>query len=255
MELNFLVAAVMKIMKKHDHYSVRKRNRKQAWTRVTALTVALCFSLTTIAWSAPELALPNAALRQDVFLPSFVEQIQIPESIGTIEKRYAPKESSSFILHLQDAHGHLEAQENIQAILEFLHDEYDVNLLLIEGGVGKLDPRLLEYFRNSDLNLKVADLLMESGIIGGPEKFLVEQSIESLEGAPDAYGVEDAGLYRENIQAFRKVFAEKEKAERFLEQVKVEIVTASSHLLNDKLKKFFREWMFYQDTPTELLRQ
>lgn len=219
---------------------------------------------TTVAWSAP--ALPAVSLLQPgeiiadgVYVPTLIDQLELPEALGAVGRRHlsnTSSTSSSSIILVQDAHSSYEAQQNIKGILEHLSVQYDADLFFLEGGMGEIDPSLLEFFSDDEWNLRLADLFTRDGVIGGTELFLLNNSLKNKTSRKvEAYGVEKAELYRENLTDFRAVYDKKPQADQFLSRLKERILTAGSHIFNKKLKEFFREWLFHQDNPTELLRQ
>jgi len=224
--------------------------------KATALVVSFCFATTTIAWSAPEITLPLSGFGRDVVIQALADKIDIPEDIGQIQERYvatvgarrAVPLQASTIVHIQDAHAHYEAQRNIQKMLERLNKEYGFDLIFLEGAFQKLDANVLNFFKDPQHNKKMVDLLTQDGIVGGASRFLRENL------GVEAYGVEDFDLYKKNLAAFQTVIRAKDTSDDFLQGLKSRILTESSHVSNKKLKGFFREWMFYQDIQTELMR-
>ncbi|HLD50403.1 MAG TPA: hypothetical protein VJC08_04325, partial [bacterium] len=59
--------------------------------------------------------------------------LAIPPSLGKMESRFVGQ-SERWVIHIQDVHAHLTAQENIGALLEHLHTYYGINTVAIEGG-------------------------------------------------------------------------------------------------------------------------
>ncbi|MBI4372266.1 MAG: DUF89 family protein, partial [Candidatus Omnitrophica bacterium] len=138
---------------------------------------------------------------------------------------------------------------NIKETLRYLTKEYGLDLIFREGGIGKIEPGLLKFFKDESLNLKLLDHLAKDGVVGGTELFLMEDEWQG-----SVFGLEKPELYRENLKAFREVIKKKRGSDRFLQTIKSGILTESSHFLDKKLRAFFHEWLFFQDVPTELMR-
>ena len=110
-------------------------------------------------------------------LSSLVHKIEIPETMGTIRERYeAPQSGSPVIIHIQDAHAHYEAQQNIQKILGELTQKNGIDLIFIEGAMDRLEADRLRYFKKENLNRELVDLLAKQGVVSGAEMFLYSVS-------------------------------------------------------------------------------
>ncbi|MBI4970418.1 MAG: DUF89 family protein, partial [Candidatus Omnitrophica bacterium] len=192
--------------------------------------------------------------------PAYV-QVTIPQELGTISNSYftsvaksdldkAPRPSAGLIIHIQDAHGQLAAQKNIDQILEYLVKKYGFQTVFLEGELnGKISPDLLRFFKDETKNEKVANQLLEDGRIEGADVFLLKSK-----GKVSAYGLESASLYRRNILAYREVVSEKKNSENFLAQLKKQIFSFGSNYFNPELNKFTKEWLEFQDSHTEALK-
>ncbi len=234
-------------------------------SKIIALAVLVTFTSSSIAWSAPispSIQPFSSQIRtQDgIKVPDLTQMIEIPETIGSIHERYVPNQkvdgysqhSSPVIIHIQDAHGSYQAQTHIKEILEHLTKTYDIDLVFLEGGVGKVDPNLLRFFKDDQKNLDLADVFVKEGLVGGAEVFLLQEDSKKA-GKVDAYGVEEIEFYRKNLEAYREVYSKRQPLDQFLKKTKTIILTKKSHVFNKALSDFFKEWMFYQDTSNEML--
>ncbi len=234
-------------------HSINKKNKKLV--KLITFLLLPCFATTTPGWAAPSLPKPEIAL------PSLAEQIDLPETIGSVKKRFVPENHTTagtfshapVVIHIQDAHANYEAQINTKKILDHLTKQYGIRLLLLEGGVDKIKPRLLQFFTESKLNQKTADLLAKDGIVTGAELFMLD-ALENgnFPHSIAAYGVEDPQLFKTNLRSFRHVLKQHKKTGPAWDRLKSGILTVTSRHFNKKLKDFFRQWLFYQDLPAEL---
>jgi len=163
-----------------------KANRRLTlpYKRLVSFLTAAVFTFTTISWPAP--AAPAAEVR----VPSVLDQITLPDSLGRIESRYLPERPLErvdvpILLHLQDAHASYDGQIKIKEILQHLEQNYGFDLILLEGAEGRLDPETLRFFDDDSLNHKVADKLARKALVGGAELFLVERSGSARPRLPD----------------------------------------------------------------------
>ena len=69
--------------------------------------------------------------------PLPIQNLALPETLGKIEQRHHDPASKRWIIHIQDVHAHMTAQENISAIVEHVHKLYGVSTVAVEGGWGE----------------------------------------------------------------------------------------------------------------------
>ncbi|MDD5670278.1 MAG: hypothetical protein PHN49_01425 [Candidatus Omnitrophica bacterium] len=237
-------------------------NTQKKIKKIISIVTILAFSFSNLVVAAP-ISMPAQSVSggmqnlDGVQIHSLVGQIAVPENIGEVTARFSADANSPVgamlapvIVHIQDAHSNYEAQVNIKKILDHVSQTYGVDAVFLEGVMHQIDPDLLRYFKEDSLNQEFTNHLAEEGIVGGTELFLIGQNNAGI----TAYGVENAKLYRANLEAFRSVMAEKELSESLTGQLKASLLTLSSHVFNKKLSTFFKEWLFYQDVPGELLR-
>ncbi len=183
--------------------------------------------------------------------------LSIPNKFGTIEhfthqpqaQAPLPDRPQPLIVHIQGAHGNYEVEKNIQAILHYLTEKYGFDLLLLEGGVGRLDPEFFNLFpRRPDQNLKVADYLAQKAEISGPELFLIERM--GVGKKIEAFGIEDAKAYRDNRKAFQKVLRKKEEINFFLNAMHLFLNRLRAFYLNASLQDFLEGVEMYETRKT-----
>jgi hypothetical protein len=162
-----------------------------------AVFVLISFTTTSVAWSAPvEPSAPRLHLpageagttdqRLETRIPSLADNITIPPDLGSIKEAFQPQSSSSgsslksqgsgLIIHLEDAHGSVEAQLHEEKILRHMREQHGLETFFVEGGIGDLRPEFLSFSKDTELNGKMIDKLTELGVVGGVERFLAKQS-------------------------------------------------------------------------------
>ena len=265
--------------------------------KIIAWVTVFLFTSTSVSWSAPmEPPAPRLQTtdhRLETQIISLASQISIPPEIGSIREVYVPELQdqkvsslqspvSGLVVHIEDAHGQLDAQKNNDALLHHLKNQYGLNTLFLEGGFGKLDPALLHFFNDPALNQKLLDRLEEKGLVGGVERFLAvsghaprtthhEQNFHhtpdaanhvargpwsvALGSMPQAYGVEDSRLYRENLEQFRAVHAAKPETDKLLQAMRGKIVEQSAKVFHKELKDFFEAWVFQNESGSGALER
>lgn len=232
--------------------------------KTVACITLVCFAFTNTVWGMPEGGITFTPRRET---PSFL-QIEIPSDLASIEEIYeAPRLRSvrsperfeskdeapakidpKLILHIQNIHGNYESQTQIKKILEYLHQKYGFKLIFAEGAQDKLDPDLLRFFPDKERNEKLANAMTQEGKLTGIEYFL-------MNGPPEveAIGIEQAELYRQNYEAFKKVYGSKDEIDRFLSHYESKLETLSSRLFPADTRRLLSEWKKFEAGRREFL--
>ena len=159
--------------------------------------------------------------------------LDLPASLGTIETSHAGK--GSLVIHIQEAHGNAEGQENIRRILHHLRKAYGIDQVLLEGTAFKLHPELLNFYpKDPKRNHEMWSRLMEAGLLTGPEQYLAEDKTAS------GYGIEEIAPYVANGLAFIGTHQARERSDRFLKELDIQIERLISTHLNSDLRKFLK---------------
>ena len=174
----------------------------------------------------------------------FSSNAWIPSDLGQVVETWGTQPK---VFLIQDVHGHAEAQEKTHRLLEFLHKEKPIQKIYIEGGFGKLDPDLLRFFQKEEHNRKAAEILLKEGEIGGAETFLLKENVP-------AYGLEDAELYLQNLEAFRELKQHRDDIKSALTLEFQKLREKGFRFASSELKMFFKEWMRYESRQEDLLR-
>lgn len=165
--------------------------RKTLYFRTFALLTLLAFSISgnTAAYPVPQ---PESFPQT---LPIDFDHLSVPEELGHIEEVHSG--GSQSVIYIQDAHGVLDAQENIQKLIRYFQEKYKIHAVAVEGSRGTLDPLLMRSFPDEFVKNKVMREYLERGEISGVDL----ASIFNKEKAV-YYGLEDWRLYQENYIAY-----------------------------------------------------
>lgn len=207
-------------------------------SRVTTWVVLFCFAGTNLSWGVPAAGL-------DIRLPR--AEIKIPQELGAVSEEYVNPGTSSILVHIQDAHGHYEAQNQIKNLIAYLEKTYGFSLLLLEGGDGELDPSIYHFFKEPALNLQLGDSLVKEGELSGAEMHLIER-MENGGEPVKAFGVESAEVYRQDLQLFKKVHAEDPVSSVFLTGIRERFEILASKVLSVSLRKTVRAWQRFSQS-------
>ncbi len=199
--------------------------------KLTAFFVLVCFLSGELLRPSGVMAAPFAM--PEVLVPTSFK-IDLPADLGKVETLIS-NGSPNAIIQIQEAHGDLESQKKIEGILHYLKDTYGVDLLLLEGDASKLHPEYLNYFPGrADLNRKVLEALAPKGMASGPVFFLQD------EPTVEAWGVEKTDSYRRNGTVFVEVLQRREKTEKFVGALNLQIERLTAPYLNKKLRHYLK---------------
>lgn len=219
--------------------------------KLIASHITILFLFNTLAYSAP--ASPGLSLihsqtpRGEVPVPVF--DLDIPASLGKVERLFQAERNRGFVIHIQDAHGSYQAQKNIRRLLNYLKKQYGVKLVFLEGGASALTPAYFHFFDEPERNHRIAKRLMRKGLLTGAEVFLIEQARET-----ESFGIENVRTYRQDIELFRKVLARSQESREFLQAAEQRCQMLETKMMSRELRKFLKAWKVYRKDPSSLLR-
>ncbi len=116
----------------------------------------------------------------------------------------------------QDAHTSLLAQQRITQTLLELRKQGAIDAVLVEGAAGRLTADRFDAHPGLKKTPELIENLEKQGYLHGAAAFYVLRPDTTVEG------LETPGLYRENRQAFRDVFAFRDRIDPVTERFKVE---------------------------------
>ena len=125
--------------------------------------------------SVRNLPLPSTSLKPSIqlpdrILPKWINSVSASQV--TLKDLYLPpswKPGDFMVLHIQDAHGNAQAQENIAKTLDSLTKQEKGLLLGIEGARGAFDFHPYRSFPDPEVTKEIADYFIKEGFITGPE--------------------------------------------------------------------------------------
>ncbi len=116
----------------------------------------------------------------------------------------------------QDAHTSLLAQKRITQTLLELRKQGAIDAVLVEGAAGPLTAERFDVRPELERSPELIEALEKQGDLHGAAAFYLLRPDTTVEG------LESAGLYRENRQAFREVFGFRSRIDPVTERFKVE---------------------------------
>lgn len=222
--------------------------------RFLALLTANIFLLTTLAWSAP--ALPQPFINTEVTEKN-LDQVLIPESLGHTESVHEDPSADYHIFYIQDAHSVIDAQLNIQQLIEYLQKEHGVSLVALEGTSGELDPTLLKAFPDDFVKEKVLRDYLARGELTGSQMASVLS-----ESSGDFVGIENTELYEANYAAYLKaaevrdsILDQLDTVENLLDQERAQFYSKSLNEFHLKVSAFQKEYIHLADLLSYLQKE
>ena len=138
------------------------------------------------------------------------------------------------VIHLQDAHCNYAAQTKISEIIEYLTRTYDVDTINLEGGAGDYNFSIFNNIPDKSIRLKVSDDFVKEGLVSGAEYFAINN-----QDKVKLWGIEDVGLYMENLNVYRSSLAHKEEIDKDLKTL--------DHILNNLKRRIYTDELFELD--------
>jgi radical SAM superfamily enzyme YgiQ (UPF0313 family) len=158
----------------------------------------------------------------------------IRTSLARIEDASISKgRNGETIINIQDCHASLSSQYSIVNVLEELFTEYDLDVVAVEGGSGYVDTSILKSLPDRDLRKKTADMLMKKSYISAGEFFAMTNENDIA-----LYGVEDQGLYRENVDVFRSIYSKRGDCVRAINSLLQAMAGKEAAVYDNDLRRF-----------------
>jgi len=166
--------------------------------KTISLLTAIVFLLNQVLLPAQGWAEVSSLKNSEVTVHQPGFRIDIPPELGSVDALTSG--NGPAIVHIQEAHGSRQMQEQIDSVLQYLNDKYGFDLIFLEGSSFELDPSLLDFFpSHPEVNQAISENLEQVGLLTGPELFLMREK-----GAK-GYGVENLESYVANGAAFKAV--------------------------------------------------
>ncbi len=167
--------------------------------------------------------------------------LAIPPSLGKMESRFVGQ-SERWVIHIQDVHAHLTAQENIGALLEHLHTYYGINTVAIEGGWSASSFPKSWALPPSRPKQMLGRALLEDDTITGP----IHTALFSATPITVA-GIEDKKLYEQNRQIYLQHLQQRETVLEKLKTLDSKIRQAKTSVFNPELLTFDHALMEFRE--------
>ncbi|MBI4432172.1 MAG: HEAT repeat domain-containing protein, partial [Candidatus Omnitrophica bacterium] len=188
-----------------------KNSRYSMFLKSIALTLSIAFFTGDMAQAAPELSFPSHNIVEN---PSF---LKLPKTLGHIQDIYKAQKgavTAPLLVHIQDAHTNLGAQENLAKILEELNGKYKIKTVFVEGGTRDDSLTRLRPLASKTIRQRVAKSYMVKGELNGAEYLNLASDIDM-----SIWGVEEKTLYNQNLRQYADVVKTREKTLSYIEEI------------------------------------
>jgi len=171
----------------------------------------------------------------------------VPAHLGHVEKSSFLSKKQPFIVHLQDAHANEAAQRNNASLIRHHQQESEIDLVLVEGTVGKLDAQYLQFSKNKQVNDKIVKTLAGRGELTSSDLYLYEHGNDI-----EFIGIEEPELYKKNIHYLKEVLSQQDVVDQWVRQQRKLLDKEITRHANKDLVKLLRH-ILHQDKQTPVL--
>ncbi|MFH1877371.1 MAG: HEAT repeat domain-containing protein, partial [Candidatus Omnitrophota bacterium] len=207
--------------------------------KTISLLVASVFLFQQIVWaqgdmpeivSGPE-STQNVKGINDLFNNKVLSNKAVINEIYDPKAEEIPRDKE-VVINIQDNHASLTAQYSIVGLLKELLQEYEINMIAIEGGAGYIDTSILKSFPDKKIREKTADFLMKQGKLSAGEFFTATTDNDIA-----LYGVENNDLYQKNLKLFRNIYIRNRKHIKILDRYLKELEQVEDRTYSKSLRQ------------------
>ena len=184
---------------------------------------------------------PTGTGGSGIFKELNVDTFSLPEYLGHIKDSCKGNASKKVVIHIQDAHCNYAAQHKIADIVEYLHKEYGIDTINLEGGKGEYDLSIFTRIYDKGIREKVSDYFVKEGLVNGAEYFAINNPDKAY-----LWGVEDTDLYIKNLNIYRESLKHKEDVEKYLKELDHIVSNLKRHIYNLELLELDQKYTEYK---------
>ncbi len=175
----------------------------------------------------------------------------VPSDLGIVKEAFdAPsgnKDCARMIIHIQDAHCNYEAQKNMAGILEHLVENYNLKLVMVEGGNGNVNLDFLRSYADKISRQEIADKYLKMGKISG-EEYLDIVSDYDIE----LYGIDDEPLYDMQLDNFSNIDKIREKCLQYVKKLSGVVSVLKPFIYSEQLRQLEEKKSKYKENAFSL---
>ncbi|MFH1846366.1 MAG: hypothetical protein ABH869_02285 [Candidatus Omnitrophota bacterium] len=178
---------------------------------------------------------------QDLFFEVQDNLFTLPESLGYVQDVFLGTKDR-FVIHIQDAHSNYYAQKTITEIIRYFKEKYGVSLICLEGGSGEYDLEPFENIQDDAIRSIAADFFLNQGRLNAAEFMKIKE--------PKGFvlaGIEDAALYKENLNIYKENIKHKHSVNSFLENTSRVMTSLKKQIYSSNLVEMDKQYMMYKN--------
>ncbi|HNX90341.1 MAG TPA: hypothetical protein PKG81_00595 [Candidatus Omnitrophota bacterium] len=171
-----------------------------------------------------------------------LKTFEFPKNLATVNGVYqstlsnesAPQSGieneRKIIIHIQDAHCNYACQKKVSEIISYLSKEYGIDTVNLEGGEGAYNTEVFTDISDRSVRERTSDFFLREGVLNGAEYFAVNN--------PDKislWGVENTGLYLENLDIYRASRKYVEEAKKYIASLNSVLGDLKCNIYSDDL--------------------
>ncbi|MBI4971194.1 MAG: hypothetical protein HZC17_05085, partial [Candidatus Omnitrophica bacterium] len=207
----------------------------------TAVTFVV-FLINSVAWGQVTSGFRPSEIRT-------VLSVSIPSELGRVIETEASFPDQPLVIHIQDAHANDTAQKNMAKILDYLVHEKKINTVFVEGAIGELDARYLKFSEDRKLNRKIVDHLTRFGLMTASDLYLFDHP-----RGVDFIGIENAELYREDLNLFKKVMSQEKQSREWIRSNEKELERNLTRSVNKDLLTALRIYLREDASTSSIMK-
>lgn len=198
----------------------------------------------TYDYDEEDMAIPAEQVTLDLTDPF---NITVPAAYGSIIDSYKGT-NGKLIIQIQSAHANYEAQKNIAGILESLIRDYNVNLILREGGISDRDFSYLRKEVSLQARESTAEEFLKDGRITGIDYVNLTADLPM-----HIQGIEEKQLYDQNRSALWEMDKFKVIASEYVNKLSTAADSLKTKIYNRDLLALDKAKKDYESENTDLL--
>ncbi|MDP3919228.1 MAG: hypothetical protein Q8R76_00250 [Candidatus Omnitrophota bacterium] len=202
--------------------------------KIIACALLICFTAFSVAAPASAASMAGVAAHPSL---GDLTSLSVPKEFGTIERIFIPAGGSRHapVLYIQNAHTNYDSEIHVSRLIEHFRKKYDLPLVMLEGGEGRLDNLFFRSFPDAEVKEKVLREYISKGELSGGEMAAVTDDF----GVTDYIGIEDRKLYERNKQAYLKAIAAEDEVLDLLWRIDDELYKRSQTIFSEETKTFW----------------
>ncbi len=180
--------------------------------------------------------------------------MEIPAELGKIEERFVgtslKSENKRTIIYIQEAHANFDAAKNIQSLITHFQNKYNLPLVLLEGGEGKLDSLFFQSFPNEFIKENVVTEYLKRGELSGGEA----ASILGQSMGTEYFGIENDKYYVANKKAFLETETHKREGVTLINKIRHELTKNADRIFSQRSYEYWQARENFQSEQLDLLK-